>query len=180
MTLWVSPPAMMRPPSLSSAAAMFNAPFASGATPVPADEEIGRVLPVVSALAEAGVVVSIDTMRAECAAVAVRAGASVVNDVSGGLADPGMYATVAELGVPYVAMHWRGPSATMSSLAQYDDDNPQSNPDDTGYGQIIPTLAVDQYSATLARWFGVDAGGIADIFPNLGRFPGGGDLGFMR
>ena len=69
---------------------------------------------------------------------------------------------------------------TMPSLAQYDDDNPQSNPDDTGYGQIIPTLAVDQYSATLARWFGVDAGGIADIFPNLGRFPGGGDLGFMR
>jgi dihydropteroate synthase len=92
-----------------------------GATPVPADEEIGRVLPVVSALTEAGVVVSIDTMRAECAAVAVRAGASVVNDVSGGLADPGMYATVAELGIPYVAMHWRGPSATMSSLAQYDD-----------------------------------------------------------
>jgi uncharacterized protein (DUF1501 family) len=58
---------------------------------------------------------------------------------------------------------------------------PNGNPDDTGYGQIIPTIAVDQYSATLARWFGVDAGGIADIFPNLGRFPahGGADLGFM-
>jgi uncharacterized protein (DUF1501 family) len=59
----------------------------------------------------------------------------------------------------------------MPSLAQYDDGDPQgSNPDDTGYGQIIPTLAVDQYAATLASWFGVDAGGIADIFPNLGRF----------
>lgn len=53
-----------------------------------------------------------------------------------------------------------------------------NNPDDTGYGQIIPTLAVDQYAATLARWFGVDAGGIADIYPNLGRFSAP-DLGFM-
>lgn len=52
------------------------------------------------------------------------------------------------------------------------------NPDDTGYGQIIPTTAVDQYSATLARWFGVDTGGIADIFPNLGRFSSP-NLGFM-
>ena len=60
---------------------------------------------------------------------------------------------------------------TMPSLAQYDEGQPNNgNPDDTGYGQIIPTLAVDQYAATLASWFGVDAGGIADIFPNLGRF----------
>jgi len=66
----------------------------------------------------------------------------------------------------------------MPSLAQYDDDNPASNPDDTGYGQIIPTQSVDQYAATLARWFGVDAGGLSDIFPNLGRFPSS-DLGFM-
>lgn len=55
---------------------------------------------------------------------------------------------------------------------------PNGNPDDTGFGQIIPTTAVDQYSATLARWFGVDAGGVADIFPNLGRFASA-DLGFM-
>jgi uncharacterized protein (DUF1501 family) len=67
---------------------------------------------------------------------------------------------------------------TMPSLGEYDDDNPGGNPDDTGYGQIIPTLAVDQYAATLARWFGVDDGGIGDIFPNLGRF-GSGNLGFM-
>ena len=59
---------------------------------------------------------------------------------------------------------------TMPRLTQYEDGNPSSNPDDTGYGQIIPTLAVDQYAATLASWFGLDAGGIADIFPNLGRF----------
>ncbi|MBO9662344.1 DUF1501 domain-containing protein [Dokdonella sp.] len=61
---------------------------------------------------------------------------------------------------------------TLPSLA------PNGNPDDTGFGQIIPTTAVDQYSATLARWFGIDAGGITDIFPNLGRFSGA-DLGFM-
>ena len=60
---------------------------------------------------------------------------------------------------------------TMPSLAQYDESQPNNgNPDDTGYGQIIPTLAVDQYAATLASWFGVDASGISDIFPNLGRF----------
>jgi len=60
----------------------------------------------------------------------------------------------------------------MPSLAE------NGNPDDTGYGQIIPTTAVDQYAATLARWFGVDAAGIGDIFPNLGRFASA-DLGFM-
>ena len=59
----------------------------------------------------------------------------------------------------------------MPSLAQYDESKPfNGNPDETGYGQIIPTLAVDQYAATLAAWFGVSAGGIADLFPNLGRF----------
>lgn len=55
---------------------------------------------------------------------------------------------------------------------------PDGNPDDTGWGQIIPKIAVDQYAATLARWIGVDASGIADIFPNLGRFSSA-DLGFM-
>lgn len=67
----------------------------------------------------------------------------------------------------------------MPSLAQYDDNNPGSNPDDTGYGQIIPKQAVDQYAATLATWFGVDASSVNDIFPNLGRFPSS-DLGFMN
>jgi len=92
-----------------------------GADRVPADGEIARVLPVVTALAAAGVHVSIDTMRADCADAAVAAGAVVVNDVSGGLADPAMYATVARLGVPYVAMHWRGHSTVMTELAHYDD-----------------------------------------------------------
>lgn len=60
----------------------------------------------------------------------------------------------------------------MPSLAPYDEDHPgTSNPDDTGYGAIIPTTAIDQYVATLAAWYGVSAGGIADLLPNLGNFP---------
>jgi dihydropteroate synthase len=86
------------------------------------DEELRRVVPVVEALAaEGGAIVSVDTMRSEVAAAAVAVGAGVVNDVSGGLADPQMAAVVAELGVPYVAMHWRGHSADMQSRAVYDD-----------------------------------------------------------
>ena len=84
-------------------------------------EELRRVLPVVGALSRAGVVVSIDTMRAEVARAAVDAGATVVNDVSGGLADDAMLPTVAELGVGYIAMHWRGHSTSMQQRASYDD-----------------------------------------------------------
>ncbi len=92
-----------------------------GAQRVPVGEELDRVLPVVSGLVEAGVPVSVDTMRAETALAAVAAGACLVNDVSGGLADPDMHAAVARLGVPYVAMHWRGHSDRMDDLATYDD-----------------------------------------------------------
>jgi len=84
-------------------------------------EELRRVLPVVEALADEGVVVSVDTMRASVAAQALDAGASLVNDVSGGLADPDLVALVAERGCPYVAMHWRGHSAHMQRRAVYDD-----------------------------------------------------------
>jgi dihydropteroate synthase len=92
-----------------------------GAARVDVAEELRRVLPVVSALAEAGAVVSIDTMRADVAARAVAAGAALVNDVSGGLADPGMAAAVAEAHVPFVVTHWRGHSDVMDSLDAYDD-----------------------------------------------------------
>jgi len=92
-----------------------------GALRVPGPEEIGRVLPVVEGLVAAGVPVSIDTMRAVTARAAVEAGACVVNDVSGGLADDRMYAAVAELAVPFVMMHWRGHSDRMTDLATYDD-----------------------------------------------------------
>jgi dihydropteroate synthase len=92
-----------------------------GAERVPADVECRRVLPVVQALASSGAVVSIDTMRAETAAAALQAGAALVNDVSGGLADPEMARVVARAGAPYVAMHWRGHSAAMQQRAVYDD-----------------------------------------------------------
>ncbi len=92
-----------------------------GAERVPVEVELGRVLPVVRTLASEGVAVSVDTMRAEVAAACVEAGASWVNDVSGGLADPDMLATVARLRAGYVAMHWRAHSTTMDAAAVYDD-----------------------------------------------------------
>ncbi|HYJ77485.1 MAG TPA: dihydropteroate synthase [Actinomycetes bacterium] len=92
-----------------------------GAQRVDEAEELRRVVPVVEALAAAGVVVSIDTMRSRVASAALDAGAAVVNDVSGGLADQDMAAVVASSTVPYVAMHWRGHSADMADRAVYDD-----------------------------------------------------------
>ncbi len=92
-----------------------------GAQRIPVEDELRRVMPVVTALAEAGGWVSIDTMRAEVARRALAAGARMVNDVSGGLADPEMAGVVAEAGVPYVVMHWRGHSADMYGPAVYSD-----------------------------------------------------------
>jgi dihydropteroate synthase len=92
-----------------------------GAQRVDAAEELRRVIPVVEALAAAGVAVSIDTMRARVAAAALEAGAALVNDVSGGLADADMSRVVASSTVPYVAMHWRGHSTDMAAEAVYDD-----------------------------------------------------------
>ncbi len=84
-------------------------------------EELRRVIPVVEALAPLGVGISVDTMRPEVARRAVEAGATLINDVSGGMADPAMLPTVAELGVPYLLMHWRGHSLDMQSRAVYAD-----------------------------------------------------------
>jgi dihydropteroate synthase len=92
-----------------------------GAERVSADEEWRRVGPVVSGLAAAGALVSIDTMRAVTAERALAAGAVMVNDVSGGRADPELPSLVAAAGVPYVVMHWRGHSTSMQSNASYDD-----------------------------------------------------------
>ena len=92
-----------------------------GAQRVPADEELRRVKPVITELVRAGVVVSVDTMRAQVAEWAVDAGVSLVNDVSGGLADPYMPRLVGKAGVPYVVMHWRGHSHDMQSRAVYAD-----------------------------------------------------------
>ncbi len=92
-----------------------------GAERVDEAEELGRVLPVVRGLVAVGAVVSVDTMRASVAAACLDAGAQVVNDVSGGLADPAMLPLVAERGCAYVAMHWRGHSTDMQRQAVYGD-----------------------------------------------------------
>ena len=92
-----------------------------GADRVPEIEELNRVIPVIKALASKGARISIDTMRASTAKAAVEAGAQIINDVSGGLADPEMLSTAANLKVPYIAMHWRGHSKDMNSRAVYGD-----------------------------------------------------------
>ena len=92
-----------------------------GAERVQAGEETQRVLPVVTELAAAGVPVSIDTTRAVVAERAIAAGAVLVNDVSGGQADPAMAGVLASTGLPWVLMHWRGHSRRMRELATYGD-----------------------------------------------------------
>lgn len=92
-----------------------------GAASVGLQEELARVIPVVRGLAEQGVTVSVDTMKASVAQACLDAGAGLVNDVSGGLADPGMAAVVATSTAPFVVTHWRGPSERMDDLAVYDD-----------------------------------------------------------
>ena len=92
-----------------------------GATRPEVSEELRRVLPVIRELAAAGACVSIDTMRTAVAERAIAAGARLVNDVSGGKADDRMLHLVAESGVPYICMHWRGHSEDMQSKASYAD-----------------------------------------------------------
>lgn len=92
-----------------------------GASRVDAETELERVGAVVAGLANQGIQVSVDTTRAAVAHAAVTAGAVLINDVSGGLADPDMLTTVASLGVPIVVMHWRAPSDRMDSLTDYHD-----------------------------------------------------------
>lgn len=92
-----------------------------GAERVDPDVELARVLPVVAGLVEQGLTVSIDTMRANVAHAAVQAGATIVNDVSGGLADPDMARVVAQSDCDFVAMHWRAHSDRMDAQDSYDD-----------------------------------------------------------
>ena len=92
-----------------------------GSERISAQVEIDRVLPIISALADTGAVLSIDTMRTEVAQAAVSAGAQIVNDVSGGKADPEMLSYMATLDIPYILMHWRGPSNIMNTLTDYTD-----------------------------------------------------------
>ncbi|KUL55300.1 dihydropteroate synthase [Streptomyces sp. NRRL F-4489] len=125
-----------------------------GAARVDEAEELRRVVPVVRELAAAGVVVSVDTMRASVAEQAVQAGARLVNDVSGGLADPAMVPVVAAHHVPLVVMHWRGQSIDMNNRAVYAD----------VVGEVVDELARSMERAVAG---GVDPDRIV-IDPGLG------------
>ena len=92
-----------------------------GADRISVEEETDRVLPVIEQLVAEGAYVSVDTMRSDVARAAVELGAVVINDVSGGLADPQMAQVVRETGVTFIAMHWRAHSKIMDSRDQYDD-----------------------------------------------------------
>ncbi|WP_065571742.1 dihydropteroate synthase [Microbacterium oleivorans] len=92
-----------------------------GATRVAPSDEQARILPVVEALAAEGATISVDTMNAATAVAAVAAGARIVNDVSGGIADPDMLAAVAGTDADVVLQHWRGHSADMYGTAVYED-----------------------------------------------------------
>ena len=93
-----------------------------GARRVDLAEEQNRVLPVIRELAAAGIAVSVDTIHAATAAAAIEAGAVIVNDVSGGLADPAMAGVLADAGVVYICQHWRGDPRTMDGLTDYGGD----------------------------------------------------------
>ena len=90
-----------------------------GAERIGSAEEQRRVLPVIEALTSEGIPTSVDTLNADTAAAAVAAGSRIVNDVSGGLADDRMLATVADLEADIAIGHWRGPSDDMYARAQY-------------------------------------------------------------
>lgn len=98
---------------------------APGRKPVAVEEEIARILPVIEQLVAAGVTVSVDTLHAKTAQAAAAAGASIINDVSGGIVDDSMFATIAELQLrypqlSYICQHWRGNPEVANQLAVYD------------------------------------------------------------
>ena len=125
-----------------------------GADRVSEAEEIARTIPVITELAKHRVKISIDTMRASTAEAAISAGASIINDVSGGLADPFMLQTAARLQVPYIAMHWRGQSKDMNSKAIYTD-------------VVIDVISELQERITAALDAGIDPNNLI-IDPGLG------------
>ncbi len=128
-----------------------------GATRPLVGEELDRVVPVIESLAAEGARVSVDTMRAEVAAAALEAGATVVNDVSGGLADPVILDVVAASGATYVAMHWRAHSDRMRDHAVYD-----------GPGGVVEAVRAELAERVAA----IRAAGVADdrivLDPGLG------------
>lgn len=118
------------------------------------EEELARVLPVVRALAAEGHLVSVDTMRAGVAEAAVDAGAALVNDVSGGLADPRMPSFVAASGVPFVVMHWRGLLTDPAARPRYEDVTAEVCRELTGRVDALVDAGVDPGQLVLDPGFG--------------------------
>ena len=118
------------------------------------DEELARVLPVVQTLAAEGHLVSVDTMRAGVAEACVEAGAAMVNDVSGGLADPRMPAVVAASGAPFVVMHWRGLLTDPTARPSYDDVTGEVCRELTGRVDALVAAGVDPDQLVLDPGFG--------------------------
>ncbi|EOR01587.1 Folic acid synthesis protein fol1 [Wallemia ichthyophaga EXF-994] len=144
---------------------------------VSAHDEVHRVVPLIKTLRSQhpDVLISVDTFRASVARAAVEAGADIVNDVSGGMADEGMLETVADLGVPYILMHMRGDSSTMTSLTQYD-----AGVVEGVKGEIQQRMQKAMESG-IRRWniiidpglgFAKDVNGNLDILRNLSQFGG--------
>lgn len=125
-----------------------------GAAPVGVEDELARVVPVIAALASAGAVVSIDTVKAPVAAAAIDAGAAIVNDISAGRLDRELLPTVAAAGVPYVLTHMQGTPQTMQHAPRYDD----------VVGEVFAQLAADRDRAV---GLGIDARGIL-VDPGIG------------
>lgn len=125
-----------------------------GAERVSADEEQRRVVPVVETLSALGIAVSVDTMRASTAAAAIAAGARIINDVSGGLADPQMLETVAGSDVTYIAMHWRGHSDQMDELARYNDIAADVRDELATRFEVIEAAGIDRSRVVLDPGFG--------------------------
>ncbi|GAA1730400.1 dihydropteroate synthase [Isoptericola hypogeus] len=130
-----------------------------GSARVSEDEELRRVIPVIGRLAAHGAVVSVDTTRASVAQRAVEAGARLVNDVSGGLADPRMAHVVADTGVAYVAMHWRGHADVMDGLEVYDDVVADVRDELSARLDVLLAAGVDQKQVVLDPGLGFSKAG---------------------
>ena len=149
-----------------------------GAQRVSAAEELRRVGPVVTELVKAGVPTSIDTMRAEVAEFALAAGVQLVNDVSGGLADPDMPRLVAAAGVCYVIVHWRGHSQDMYSRAVYTDVVSEVRDELARRVDAVVSAGVDPGCIVIDPGLGFGKRGehnwpLLAHLPEVGRLPGG-------